>query len=93
MAKVLICGMTPETARRYLVVRKEVDMIIEQVDTVGRWLGEFDKIKVDGLCKTLTRFGLLIVNATAQIQDYLDNEFVSVEKIRAAADELTKHYD
>jgi hypothetical protein len=93
MAKILICGMTPSTARRYFVVRAEIDLIIERINKTGHWLSEFEKVKPDGLCKTLTGVGRLIIQGMIQIQDYLENEFVSVEKIRAKADELTKALD
>jgi hypothetical protein len=93
MAKVLICGMTPATARRYVVVRTEIDLIIERISTVGIRLSELEKVRPDGLCKTLSRMGSSIMQGTAQIQDYLENEFVSVDKIRAKADALTKMND
>lgn len=93
MGKILICGMTPSTARRYVVVRQEIDLIIDQVNKAGYWLSDFEKDKTDDLRKALTRMGRLIMHAMVQIQDYLENEFVSVEKIRAKADELTKTLD
>ena len=93
MAKILVCGMTPSTAKRYVVVRKEIDLIIERINKAGLRLIEFEKVKPDGLCKTLSRMGISIMQGMAQIQEYLDNEFVSVEKIGAEADELTKMND
>ena len=77
----LICGMTESTARRYIVVRKEFDMIISRVHKSGYWLSEFENVKPDGLCKTLSLMGLSIMHAMAQIHDYLENEFISLERI------------
>lgn len=93
MAKLLVCGMTPSTAKRYIVVRQEIDLIVERINKVGIRLSELEKVRPDGICKTLSRMGTSIMQGMAQIQDYLENEFVSVEKIRAEADELTKLND
>ena len=80
----LICGMTPETAQRYIVVRKELDILIRQVHKAGYWLGELDKVKPDGICHTLATMGVLIMRNMAQIHDYLENEFASLETVRDA---------
>ena len=80
----LICGMTTSTARRYIVVRQEIDMLIEQVNKAGHWLSEFKKVKPDGLCHTLSMMGVLIMNNMAKIHDYLENEFASVDTVREA---------
>ena len=77
----LICGMTASTAQRYIVVRKELDIVIKQVHKAGYWLSEFETVKPDGLCKTLSLMGVSIMNAMARIHDYLEDEFVSLEKI------------
>ena len=93
MAKVLICGMTPSTARRYVVVRAEIDLIIERVHKAGQWLSDLEKLRPGDHQKIVIKMGRSIMSATAQVQDYLENEFVSVEKIRAKADEFTKIKD
>jgi hypothetical protein len=77
----LICGMTASTAQRYIVVRKELDMIISRVHKSGYWLSEFDKAKPDGLCHTLSMMGVMIMHNMAQVHDYLENEFVSLDKV------------
>jgi hypothetical protein len=80
----LICGMTAPTARRYIVVRQELDILIEQVQKAGHWLSEFEKIKPEGLCHTMAMMGVLIINNMTQIHNYLENEFVSVQKVNNA---------
>jgi hypothetical protein len=86
----LICGMSPSTAGRYLVVRNQIEMIIEKVNKAGHWLGDFEKVRTEGICKTLAGVGRMLTHEMAQLEDYLDNEFVSMEKLRAEADELTR---
>jgi hypothetical protein len=86
----LICGMTAPTARRYIVVRKEIDILIKQVNKAGHWLSEFEKAKPDGLCHTLAMIGVLIMHNMAQIHHYLENEFVSLEKIYDAINDHRK---
>jgi len=93
MAKVLICGMTPATAKRYVVVRHEIDLIIDRVNKAGHWLNQLEKARPGDHRKILIQMGRSIMNAMAQVQDYLENEFVSVDKIRAKADALTKMND
>lgn len=80
----LICGMTEPTARRYIVVRKELDILINQVHKAGHWLSEFKTVKPEGLCHTLATMGVLIMHNMAQVHHYLENEFVSVQKISDA---------
>ena len=80
----MICGMTESTARRYIVIRKELDMIIARLHKAGYWLSEFETVKPDGLCKTLTLMGLSVMHSMSQIHDYLENEFVSLEKLYEA---------
>jgi hypothetical protein len=80
----LICGMTEPTARRYIVVRKEIDMLIHQVHKAAHWLSEFDKVKPDGLCHTLSTAGVLIMHNMASLHHYLENEFVSLTTVRDA---------
>jgi hypothetical protein len=79
-----VCGMTEPTARRYIVIRKELDMIIARVHKAGYWLSELDKADPAGMSKTLTLMGVSIMHAMAQIHDYLENEFVSLERIHDA---------
>ena len=79
--------MTEPTARRYIAVRKELDILIKQVDKAGHWLSEFEKAKPDGLCHTLATTGVLIMHNMAQIHDYLENEFVSLQKAAAGIDD------
>jgi hypothetical protein len=86
----LICGMTEPTARRYIVVRKELDILINQVNKAGHWLSEFEKAKPDGLCHTLAMMGVLIMHNMAQIHHYLENEFVSVQQISNALNNRQK---
>ena len=80
----LICGMTKSTAQRYIVVRKEIDIVIQKVHKAGHWLSEFDKVKPEGLCNTLSLMGVSIMHAMAQLQDYLENEFASLDTVRDA---------
>jgi len=77
----LICGMTQPTAQRYIVVRKELDMIIQKVHKAGYWLSEFETANPQGMSKTLSLMGLSIMHAMAQIHDYLENEYVSLDKV------------
>jgi hypothetical protein len=77
----MICGMTEPTARRYIDIRKELDMIITRVHKAVYWLSEFDKADPAGMCKTLTLMGVSIMHSMAQIHDYLENEFVSLERV------------
>ena len=80
----LICSMTQATAQRYIVVRKELDMIIQKVHKAGYWLSEFETANPAGMSKTLSLMGLSIMHAMAQIHDYLENDFVSLEKVYEA---------
>ena len=79
--KRMICGMTEPTARRYIDIRKELDMIIARVHKAGYWLSEFDKAHPAGMCKTLSLMGLSIMHSMSQIHNYLENEFVSLERV------------
>lgn len=80
----LICGMTPTTARRYLVIRQEIDIMIQRIHKAGHWLSEFDKAKPEGLSHTLSMMGVMIMHSTSAVNDYLENEFASLEKVRQA---------
>jgi hypothetical protein len=75
----MICGMTEQTAIRYMVTRKELDMIITRVHKVGYWLSEFDKVDLVDMHKTLSLMGLSIMNAMTKIHYCLENDFVSLE--------------
>lgn len=77
----MICGMTKPTAKRYIVVRKEIDMLINQVHKAGYWLSEFEKVKPEGLSHTLAMMGVLIMHNMSAVHDYLENEFASLQKI------------
>ena len=77
----LICGMSQPTARRYIAVRKELDILIKQVNKAGHWLSEFEKVKPDGLCHTLATMGVLIMHNMANIHHYLEDEFISLERV------------
>lgn len=77
----LICGMTPTTAERYLVIRQEIDIMIQRIHKAGHWLSEFDKAKPEGLSHTLSMMGVMIMHSTSAVHDYLENEFASLEKI------------
>lgn len=77
----LICGMSEPAARRYIVVRKEIDILINQVHKAGYWLSEFENAKPEGLSHTLAMMGVLIMHNMSAIHDYLENEFASLEKI------------
>ena len=78
----LICGMTQPTAQRYLVVRKELDMLISRVHKAGYWLSEFEKVKPDGLCHTLSMMGIMVMNSISMIHHYLEDEFASLAAVR-----------
>ena len=80
----LICGMTPTAARRYLVIRQEIDIMIQRIHKAGLWLSEFDKTKPEGLSHTLSMMGVMIVHSISTIHDYLENEFASLDTIREA---------
>jgi len=86
----LIRGMTPPTAQRYIVARKEIDILIHRVHKAGYWLSEFDKVNPEGLCNTLSLMGVSIMHAMAQIHDYLENEFASLEAIHKDLNEDKK---
>jgi hypothetical protein len=86
----LICGMTEPTAKRYIDVRKELDMIIVQLHKAGYWLSEFDKADPASMRKTLTLMGVSIMHAMAQIHDYLENEFVSLQRVCDAVNSRKK---
>ena len=77
----LICGMTPKTARRYIVVRKEISLIINRLYRAGSYLSEFEKIKPVPVCRTLSMMGRLIMHEAMLIGDYLEHEFVPVQKV------------
>jgi hypothetical protein len=83
----LICGMTPATVRRYLVIRQEMDIMIERIHKAGHWLSEFDKAQPEGLCHTMTMMGVIIMHSISVIHDYLENEFVSLKKVKDALKE------
>lgn len=76
----LICGMSPSAAKRYIVVRKELDPVIDKVHKIGCWLSDFENVKTTGLCKTLASTGRGLMHFAAQLHDYLENEFASLEK-------------
>ena len=77
----LICGMTEHTARRYLVIREQIDIMIERTHKAGHWLSEFDKAQPEGLSHTLSMMGVMIMHSMSMIHDYLENEFASVETV------------
>ena len=80
----LICGMTPSTARRYLVIRQEIDIMIQRIHKAGYWLSEFDKAPSEGLRHTLSMMGVMIVHSISTIHDYLEIEFASLDAVRQA---------
>jgi hypothetical protein len=79
--KKLICGMTTTTARRYLIARQEIDIMIKRIHKAGHWLSEFDKAQPEGLSHTLSMMGVMIMHSTSAVHDYLENEFASLETI------------
>ena len=86
----MICGMTQETAESYIVVRQEISMIINRLCKAGVYLSKFEKIKSDGICRTLSLMGKSIIHDALLIGEYLENDFVSLEKVEAALGELEK---
>lgn len=78
----LVCGMSPSAAKRYLIVRKEIDIMIKRIHQAGHWLSEFDKAQPEGLCHTLSMMGVMIMHSISAVHDYLENEFASFEKVR-----------
>jgi len=80
----LICGMIPSTAERYLVVRQEIDIMIQRIHKAGLWLSEFDKAQPEGLSHTLSMMGVMIMHSTSAVHDYLENEFASLDTVRQA---------
>ena len=78
----LVCGMSPSAANRYLIVRKEIDIMIQRIHKAGYWLSEFDKAKPEGLSHTLSIMGVMIVHSISTIHDYLENEFASLDTVR-----------
>lgn len=80
----LICGMTTSTARRYLIVRQEIDIMIQRIHKAGHWLSEFDKAQPESLSHTLSMMGVMIMHSAATVHDYLENEFASLESVRQA---------
>ncbi len=77
----LIYGMTESTAQRYIVVRKELDIVIQRIHKAGYWLSEFDKADPAGMCNTLSLMGVSIMHNMALIHHYLEDEFVSLERV------------
>jgi hypothetical protein len=84
----LICGMTQETAQRYIVVRQEISLIINRLYRTGSYLSEFEKIKPTAICRTLSLMGRLIMHEAMLIGDYLENEFVSAQKVKQSLADL-----
>jgi hypothetical protein len=80
----LICGMSQPTARRYIVIRKEIDIMIERIHKAGYWLSEFDKAEPARMVHTLSMMGVMIVHSISMIHDYLENEFASLQVVRDA---------
>jgi len=80
----LICGMIPSTAERYLIVRQEIDIMIQRIHKAGYWLSEFDKAQPEGLSHTLSMMGVMIMHSIATVHDYLENEFASLDTVRQA---------
>jgi hypothetical protein len=78
----LICGMSLTTARRYLIVRQEIDIMMQRIHKAGYWLSEFDKAQPEGLSYTLSMMGVMIVHSISTIHDYLENEFASLDTVR-----------
>jgi hypothetical protein len=77
----LICGMTQETAQRYIVIRQEISLTINRLYKTGSYLSEFEKIKPTAVCRTLSLMGRLIMHEAMLIGDYLENEFASMQKV------------
>lgn len=86
----LVCGMTQKTARRYIVVRQQIDMLVNRLYRAGAYLTEFEKIKPIGICRTLSLTGRLIMHEAMLIRDYLENEFASLEKVCSAVNHPKK---
>ena len=81
----MICGMTEQTAIRYMNTRKEIDVIMARVHKAGYWLSEFEKVDLASMHETLSLMGLSIMNAMTKIHYCLENDFVSLEGTYDAA--------
>lgn len=84
----LICGMTPKTAQRYIVVRQEISLIINRLYNAGSYLSEFEKIKPTAFCRTLSLMGRLVMYEAMLIGDYLEHEFASMHKVEEQLKDL-----
>ena len=87
---VVICGMTEAAAKRYIVVRQEVLVIIDRLHKAGYYLNQFDEIRPTGIGYTLALMGRSIMHDTVLIDYYLENEFASLEKVYEAVYGLKK---
>ena len=86
----VICGMSPQTAQNYILVRKELSPLIERIHKAGCYLAEFEKIRSTGLCQTLANIGRGLMHDAAAITDYLENEFASLQKVNEAVKQPEK---
>jgi hypothetical protein len=84
----LICGMTPETAKRYIVVRQEMKLITDRVHTAGYYLSQFEKAAPVGIRSQLCVIGRIIMHDAMLLHDYLESEFVSLSKVYSVINEL-----
>lgn len=76
----LICGTHAATAQRYIIVRKELELVIGKVHRIGCWLSAAETVRATGLCKTLALAGRSLMHLAAQLHDCLETEFASLEK-------------
>jgi hypothetical protein len=80
----LICGMSEQTAQRYITVRQELDILIDRIHNAGNYLSKLKTVQPAHIGKSLALTGRSITHAMALVHDYLENEFASLEKVRSA---------
>jgi hypothetical protein len=80
----VICGMSPQIARNYVIVRKELCPLIERIHKAGCYLSKFEKIRPTGVCQTLGWIGRGLMHDASTITDYLENEYASEQTVHEA---------
>jgi hypothetical protein len=80
----MICGMSEQTAQRYITVRQELDILIDRIHKAGNHLSRLETVQPVTIARFLVSTGRSITHAMALVHDYLENEFASLEKVRKA---------
>ena len=86
----VICGMTQETAERYLEIRRKIAIITHRLHTSGYHLNEFEKVAPSDLCHALALTGKMVMYNTGLIYNHLENDFASMQTVYEAIQRLKK---